>query len=86
MAQTVFGKITDNLIKTTHLSDEEWIILQGFFARAFDSEIAKELNLTKQKVRGKRQNIYAKIGYRLLTLKLTLDDQASFEEFMRNYD
>ena len=43
--------------------------MKDYYAGKIDAEIGDELGLTKVQVRGKRQNIYAKIGYKLVFVK-----------------
>ncbi len=54
------------MIGVVELSKQEKKILEGYFEGKIDAELADELKITKRQVRGKRQNIYAKLGYKMI--------------------
>ena len=63
------------LIKGARLSEIEEDILDNYFKGFIDAEIGENLKITKQQVRGKRQNIYAKIGYQVILMNKMLNDK-----------
>lgn len=64
-----FFSILTQVVNSIPWTEEEKAIYQAsLFTGEKDVDLGKRLDLSKAKIRSKRQNIHSKIGYRLMTM------------------
>lgn len=79
MTRKVMLLVIQNLLDSTKLTEEDHIILDAYFHEIPDTVIADKLGLkSKVVVRGKRQNICAKLGHTLINKERVLKNDLSF--------